>query len=127
MALLLGVVGNMTVIAGYLEDHSTTLLRPLVGAGVPLLDALHYWFNPVVAILVLVFVLVHDSNNWLMPVVSLTLLVWTVTGLLLKLPRDSPWNGPMLRRTATLLHHRPFVYVAVIALAFVSVLADIVG
>lgn len=125
-ALILGVVGNLTVIAGYLEDHSTTLLRPLVGAGIPLLNALHYWFNPVVAILALIFVLVHDSNNWLLHLVALTLLVWMVTGLLLKLPRDSPWNGPMLKDRAGTLHRRPFVYIVLIALVFVSVLADLV-
>lgn len=126
VALALGVLGNMTVIALFIEDNSTQLLRPLVGAGVPLLRALHYWFNPIVAGLVLVFVLVHSSNNLLMPAVAIVLLVWAVTGLLLKLPRDSPWNGPMLRQWCGLLHRRPFVYVVLVAMAFVSVLADVV-
>ena len=127
MALVLGVVGNLKVIAGYLKEHSTTLLRPLVGAGIPLLNALHYWFNPVVAVLAFIFVLVRESNNWLMQVAALALLVWMVTGLLLKLPRDSPWNGPMLKNRAGTLHRRPFIYVVLIVLAFVSVLADLVG
>jgi hypothetical protein len=126
IALVLGVVGNLRVIAGYLEVNSTRLLRPLVGAGIPLLSALHYWFNPVVAILALIYVLIHPSNNWLMHTTALILLAWMVTGLLLKLPRTSPWNGPMLKRTAGSLHRRPFVYLVVLAMVFVSVLADYV-
>ncbi|NOQ53042.1 MAG: hypothetical protein GQ558_00390 [Thermoplasmata archaeon] len=125
-ALALGVVGNLRVIAGYLEDHGTQLLRPLVGAGIPLLSALHYWFNPVVAILALIYVLIHPSNNWLMHTMALILLAWMVTGLLLKLPRRSPWNGPMLKRTTGTIHKRPFVYIMVLAMVFVSVLADYV-
>ncbi len=126
MALLLGVVCNLKVIAGYLEGNSTQLLRPLVGAGIPLLSALHYWFNPVVAILALIYVLIHPSNNWLMQTTTLILLAWMVTGLLLKLPRRSPWNGPMLKRTAGSIHKRPFAYIVVLAMVFVSVLADYV-
>lgn len=124
-AVLLAVVGNLTLLARHLQANATSLLRPLVGAGIPLLNALHYWFNPVVAGMALIYVLLHPSNNWLMPVASLTLLVWAVTGLLLKLPRDSPWNGPMLQRWAGTLHKRPFVYLALIALVSVSYLADL--
>lgn len=125
-ALVLGVVGNLKVIAGYLEGHSTQLLRPLVGAGIPLLSALHFWFNPVMAILALIYVLIHPSNNWMMHTTALILLAWMVSGLLLKLPRRSPWNGPMLKRTAGSIHKRPFVYIVVVAMVFVSVLADYV-
>jgi hypothetical protein len=57
---------------------------------------------------------------------AIVVVVWMVTGLLLKLPKDSPWNGPMLRRWAEILHRRPFVYVIVIAFVFVSAVADIV-
>ena len=125
-ALVIGVVGNLKVIAGYLEGHSTQLLRPLVGAGIPLLSALHYWFNPVMAILALIYVLIHPSNNWLMHSTALIMLAWMVTGLLLKLPRRSPWNGPMLKRTSGSIHKHPFVYIVVLAMIFVSVLADYV-
>lgn len=126
MAVVLGVVGNLTVIARPIEDNATTTLRPMVGAGIPLLNALHYWFNPVVAILALVYVATYHSNNWLLPVAALTLLVWAVTGLLLKLPHESPWNGPMLKRWAGTLHKRPFVYVALIALVFTGFLSDLI-
>jgi hypothetical protein len=125
-ALVLGVVGNLRVIAGYLEKNSTRLLRPLVGLGIPLLSALHYWFNPVAAILALIYVLVHTSNNWLMHTTALILLAWMVTGLLMKLPRRSPWNGPMLKRTTSSIHKHPFVYIVILAMVFVSVLADYV-
>jgi hypothetical protein len=126
LALALGVAGNLSILGRHLEENSTQLLRPLVGAGVPLLNALHYWFGPAVAVLAVAYVLVHPSNNWLMHAAALVLVVWTVTGLLSKLPRDSPWNGPMLRRWAGILHKRPFVYVVVITLVFVSAVADIV-
>ena len=126
MAVVLGVVGNLTVIARPIEDNATTTLRPMVGAGIPLLNALHYWFNPVVAILALVYVATYHSNNWLLPVAALTLLVWAVTGLLLKLPHESPWNGPMLKRWAGTLHKRPFVYVALISLVFTGFLSDLI-
>ncbi len=126
MAVVLGVVGNLTVIARPIEDNATTTLRPMVGAGIPLLNAMHYWFNPVVAILALVYVATHPSNNWLLPVAAMTLLVWAVTGLLLKLPRESPWNGPMLKRWAGTLHKRPFVYIALIALVFIGFLSDLI-
>jgi hypothetical protein len=124
-AIILAFVGNLTVIAGYLEKHATSMLRPLVGAGIPLLSALHYWFNPVVAVLAVVFVLTYESNNWLMPIASLVLLAWAVTGLLLKLPKDSPWNGHMLKTWAGTIHRRPFVYIALIALVSVGLLADL--
>ncbi len=124
-AVLLAVFGNMGLVARHLQGNATSLLKPLVGAGIPLLDALHFWFNPVVAGMGLIYVLLHPSNNWLMPVAALALLVWTVTGLLLKLPRGSPWNGPMLKRWAGTLHRRPFVYLALIAIVSVSYLADL--
>ena len=126
LALILGVAGNLNVLGRLLEESSTPLLRPLVDAGVPLLNALHYWFGPAVAVLAVVYVVVHPSNNWLMHAAALALVAWMVTGLLLKLPRDSPWNGPALRRWAAILHRRPFVYVVVIALVFVSAVADLV-
>ena len=126
MAVVLGVVGNLTVIARPIEDNATTTLRPMVGAGIPLLNAMHYWFNPVVAILALVYVATQPSNNWLLPVAALALLVWAVTGLLLKLPRESQWNGPMLKRWAGTLHKRPFVYIALIALVFIGFLSDLI-
>ena len=126
MAVVLGVVGNLTVIARPIEDNATTTLRPMVGAGIPLLNAMHYWFNPVVAILALVYVATQPSNNWLLPVAAMTLLVWAVTGLLLKLPRESQWNGPMLKRWAGTLHKRPFVYIALIALVFIGFLSDLI-
>jgi len=124
-AVALAVVGNLTVVARHLQANASSLLRPLVGVGIPVLNALHYWFNPVVSGMGLIYVLLRPSNNWLMPVAVLTLLVWTVTGLLQKLPRDSPWNGPMLQRWARTLHRRPFVYLALIALVAVSYLADL--
>ncbi len=126
LALILGVVANLNFLAIHLVDNSTQLLRPLVGAGVPLLKALHYWFGPVVAVLGVVYVIFHSSNNWLLHATALLVVVWAVTGLLLKLPKDSPWNGPMLRRWAGLLHKRPFVYIIIIAMVFVSAVADIV-
>lgn len=124
-AVALAVVGNLTVVARHLQANASSLLRPLVGVGIPVLNALHYWFNPVVSGMGLIYVLLRPSNNWLMPVAVLTLLVWTVTGLLQKLPRDSPWNSPMLQRWARTLHRRPFVYLALIALVAVSYLADL--
>jgi small-conductance mechanosensitive channel len=126
IAVVLGMAGNLTVIARPIEDNATTALRPMLGAGIPLLNALHYWFNPVVAVLAMMYVMVHASNNWLLPVAALTLLVWAVTGLLLKLPRDSPWNGPMLRRWAGRLHKQPTVYVLLIALVSIGFLADLI-
>lgn len=124
--VVLGIVGNLTVIARPIEENATQTVRPLVGAGIPILNALHYWFNPVVAVLAIVYVLVRPPNNWLLPVAAIVLLVWTVTGLLLKLPRDSPWNGPMLARWAGALHKRRFVYIAVLALVFVGALSEII-
>ncbi len=126
IAVLMAVAGNLKVIAGPLKENATSVVRPLVGASIPLLNAVHYWFNPVVAVLAVVYVMVHPSNNWLMPVAAMVLLAWAVTGLLLKLPRDSPWNGPMLKRYAGALHRRPFVYIALIALVSVSFLADLI-
>ena len=126
IAVLMAIAGNLTVIARPLKRNATSVVRPLVGASIPLLNAVHYWFNPVVAVLALVYVMVHPSNNWLMPVAALVLLAWAVTGLLLKLPRDSPWNGPMLKRYAGTLHRRPFVYIALIVLVSVSSLADLI-
>jgi hypothetical protein len=126
IAVVLGIVGNLPVIARPLEANATTVLRPMVGAGIPLLNALHYWFNPVVAVLAMVYVMVRLSNNWLLPVAALTLLVWAVTGLLQKLPRDSPWNGPMLQRWASGLHRQPAVYIAIITLVSVGFLADLI-
>ena len=126
IAVLMAIAGNLTVIARPLKGNATSVVRPLVGASIPLLNAVHYWFNPVVAVLAVVYVMVHPSNNWLMPVAALVLLAWAVTGLLLKLPRDSPWNGPMLKRYAGTLHRRPFVYIALIVLVSVSYLADLI-
>jgi hypothetical protein len=126
IAVVLGIVGNLTVIARPIEENATETVRPLVGAGIPILNALHYWFNPIVAILAAVYVMVQDTNNWLLPTAALVLLAWAVTGLLLKLPRDSPWNGPMLARWAGTLHRRPFIYIAILALVLVGVLADLV-
>jgi hypothetical protein len=126
IAVLMAVGGNLTVIARPLKQNATSVVKPLVGASIPLLNAVHYWFNPVVAVLALMYVMVQPSNNWLMPVAALVLLTWAVTGLLLKLPRDSPWNGPMLKRSAGSLHRRPFVYIALITLVSVSFLADLI-
>jgi len=126
ITVILAVVGNLTVIARPVKDNATTVLRPLVGAGIPLLNALHYWFNPVVAVLALVYVVTYSPNNWLIPAAAIVLLVWAVTGLLLKLPRDSPWNGPMLRRWASTVHQRPFVYVALIAMVSIGFLSDLI-
>ncbi len=126
IAVFLGVAGNLTVLARPVEENATQTVRPMVAAGIPVLDALHFWFNPVVAVLALVYVLVQPLNNWLIPVAALILLAWTVTGLLLKLPRDSPWNGPMLERWAATLHRRPFVYIAVLALVLVGALSELV-
>jgi hypothetical protein len=126
IAVVLGVMGNLTVIARPIEERATETVRPMVGAGIPILNALHYWFNPIVAILVTVYVLVQDTNNWLLPTAAVVLLAWAVTGMLLKLPRDSPWNGPMLARWAGTLHRRPFIYIAILALVLVGLLADAV-
>jgi hypothetical protein len=126
ITVVMGVMGNLTVIARPIEENATETLRPMVGAGIPMLNALHYWFNPIVAVLALVYVLVGGSNNWLLPTAALVLMAWAVTGMLLKLPRDSPWNGPMLVRWAGTLHRRPFVYIAVMALVLVGLLADLV-
>ncbi|UCC94066.1 MAG: hypothetical protein JSW25_05250 [Thermoplasmata archaeon] len=126
MAVIMAIAGNLTLIARYVEDNATHTVRPMVGAGIPLLQALHYWFNPVVAVLAVTYVMVQASNNWLLPVAALTLLVWAVTGLLLKLPRDSPWNGPMLRRTAGALHKQPIIYLLLIALVSIGFLADLI-
>ena len=126
LAVLLGVTGNLHIVGSYIYDNSTQLLRPLAGAGMPLLNAIHYWFGPVVAVLAVLFVLFHASNNYLMHAAAVVLVVWTVTGLLLKLPKDSSWNGPMLKRWVSALHKRPFVYVAVIAFVIISAVADIV-
>lgn len=125
-AVVLGVVSNLVVIANYLEGHSTSMLHPLVGAGKPLLNALHYWFNPAVALLALVFVLIQPTNNWMIPISALALVAWMVTGLLLKLPGDSPWNGPMLERWAGTLHKRPFIYIVLMAMLFVGIVAELV-
>jgi len=54
------------------------------------------------------------------------LVAWMVTGLLLKLPKDSPWNGPALKRWAGAIHKRPFVYVVVIAFVIVGLVADVI-
>lgn len=126
LALVLGVAGNLSPVATYTEERSTQLLRPLIGLGLPVMDRLHTWFNPVVTVLLVLLVLSYDSNNWLLlPAVAL-MLAWTVTGLLLKLPRDSPWNGPMLVKWAGYMHRRPFVYVIVVVLVAVSLIADYV-
>jgi hypothetical protein len=126
IAVVMGLVGNLTVIARPIEDNANTVLKPMMGAGIPLLNALHYWFNPVVAVLATTYVMVQSSNNWLLPVAALTLLLWAVTGLLLKLPRDSPWNGPMLQRWAGSLHKQPTVYIILIALVSIGFLADLI-
>lgn len=124
VAVILGIAGNLTVIARPVEENATETLRPMVGAGIPVLNALHYWFNPVVATLALVLALVRPPNNWLLPTAALVLLAWTVTGLLLKLPSDSPWSGPMLVKWAGRLHRRPFVYIALLALVLVGFLSE---
>ena len=126
IAVLMGIAGNLAVIARPIEAGATDTVKPLVGAGIPILNALHYWFNPVVAVLAIVFVMARTPNNWLLPTAAMVLLVWTVTGLLLKLPKDSPWNGPMLARWAGTLHKRPFVYIAVLVLVLVGALSEIV-
>jgi hypothetical protein len=126
IALVLGVLGNLTPVARNIEENATETVRPMVGAGIPVLNAMHYWFNPIVAVMAMVYVLAHETNNWLLPTAALVLLVWAVTGLLLKLPRDSPWNGPMLARWAATIHKRPFVYIVVLVLVLVGVLSDIV-
>ncbi len=125
IAVVLALVGNLTIIARPVHENASTTLRPVVGAGIPLLNALHYWFNPVVAVLGVVYVATLPSNNWLMPVAAMVLVAWAVTGLLLKLPRASPWNGPMLRRWAGTLHKRPFVYVALLVLVSIGFLSDL--
>jgi hypothetical protein len=126
MALLTGLVGNLHIVGRFLHEESTPLLRPLVGAGIPLLRAVHFWFGPLVAVLAVLYVAAHPSNNWLMHGAALVLCVWTVTGLLSKLPRDSPWNGRMLRRWTKVLHRRPFVYVVIVAFVAISAVTDFV-
>ena len=126
LAVILGISGNLHIVGRYVHDNSTELLRPLVGTGMPLLNAVHYWFGPVVAILAVLFVLLHASNNYLMHSAAAVLVAWMVSGLLLKLPKDSPWNGPALKRWAGAIHKRPFVYVVVIAFVMISVVADVI-
>jgi hypothetical protein len=126
IALVIGTVANLRYVAMSIMDNSTQLLKPLVGLGVPLLSALHYWFGPVLAVLGVTYVIVHPSNNILGHAAAVVIVVWTATGLLLKLQKDSPWNGKMLQRWAGALHKRPFVYIALIATVTVSAFADYV-
>jgi hypothetical protein len=122
----MGVAGNLHIVGRYVLENSTQLLRPLAGAGMPLLNAVHYWFGPVVALLAVLFVLLHPSNNYLMHSAAMVLVTWSVTGLLLKLPKASPWNGPTLERWAGAIHKRPFIYVVIMAFVLVSAVADVV-
>jgi hypothetical protein len=126
IAVVLGVTGNLTVIARPVERNATQTVRPMVTAGIPVLNAMHYWFNPVVTVLAIVYVLVQPVNNWLIPAAAMVMLAWAVTGLLLKLPPDSPWNGPMLERWAGTLHKRPFIYIALLVLVLVGSLSELV-
>jgi len=123
-ALAVGVLANLNLAGRALQEESTQQLRPLVRAGVPVLDALHFWLNPLAVVLVAMFAVAHRSNNYMMYAAAATLVAWALTGLMLKLPRDSAWNGPMLQRWAERMHRTPFVYVAVIAFAFVGLAAD---
>lgn len=125
MALILGFVANLHILGAHLRKNSTQLLEPLVEAGMPTLRSVHYWMNVPTVVLVVMFVLIHPSNNWLMHTAALVLCAWLLTGLLLKLPKDSPWNGPMLERWAGTVHRRPFVYIVVIVLVLVSLIADL--
>jgi len=118
------VAGNLNFIASAIEREATHLLRPLVSTGVPVLLQLHYWLNPLAMVLVVMFAIAHSSNNYLMLACAVVIVAWALTGLMVKLPRDSPWNGPMLQRWAGRLHRTPFVYVAIIAFAFISLSAD---
>lgn len=123
-AMVVGAVANLNLFGRALRKEATQLLRPIVDAGVPVLDVLHFWLSPLLVVLVLAFALVRSSNNYLMVVVAAVLASWAVSGLLVKLPRDSPWNGPMLQRWAGRLHRTPFVYVALLAMAFTGIAAD---
>ena len=123
-AVALLVAGNLNFIASAIERDATRLLRPLVSKGVPVLLQLHYWLNPLAMVLVVAFAIAHSSNNYLMLACAVVLVAWSLTGLMVKLPRDSPWNGPMLQRWAGRLHRTPFVYLAIIAFAFISLSAD---
>ena len=123
-ALAVGVLANMNLVGRAVQDEATQLLRPLAGAGIPVLDALHFWLNPLAVVLVVAFAVAHSSNNYMMLAAAATLVAWALTGLMLKLPRESPWNGPMLQRWAGRIHRTPFVYVAVIAFVFVGLAAD---
>ncbi len=123
-ALAVGVLANLNLLGRAIQEDSTQLLRRLVRAGVPVLDALHFWLNPLAVVLVSVFAVAHRSNNHMMLVAAATLVAWALTGLMVKLPRDSAWNGPMLQRWAGRIHRTPFVYVAIAAFAFVGLAAD---
>ncbi len=125
-AMVVGAVANLNLFGRALRREATQLLRPIVDAGVPLLDVLHFWLSPLLVVLVVAFALARSSNNHLMLVVGALLASWAVTGLLVKLPRDSPWNGPMLQRWAGRLHRTPFVYVALLAMAFTAIAADLI-
>ena len=123
-AVALLVAGNLNFVASAIERDATQLLRPLVSKGVPVLLQMHYWLNPLAMVLVVAFAIAHSSNNYLMLACAVVMVAWTLTGFMVKLPRDSPWNGPMLQRWAGRLHRTPFVYLAVIAFAFISLSAD---
>jgi hypothetical protein len=125
-AVIVGAIANLDIVGRALEEESTQLLRPLVSTGVPVLHQLHYWLNPLLAVLVTAFAIFHRSNNLLMLAAAVVLVAWALMGLMIKLPRDSPWNGPMLHKWAGRLHRTPFVYIAVIAFVFISIATDIV-
>jgi hypothetical protein len=126
LGLAVAIVANVNFIASAIERESTQLLRPMVGYGLPALNALHFWLNPLVAVLAVVFILIRSSNNVIMHAAALALVAWMLTGLMLKLPKDSTWNGPMLQEWAGRIHRQPFVYLVIIIFVFVSLMADLV-
>jgi len=123
-ALAVGVLANLNLVGRAVQEEASQMLRPLAGAGIPVLDALHFWLNPLAVVLVAAFTIAHSSNNYMMHAAAATLVAWALAGLMLKLPRESAWNGPMLQRWAGRMHRTPFVYVAIVAFVFVGLAAD---